>query len=78
VSSNIVFGFFPKLVMLGGKPPMAWGDDMVRCPLEVAALAEGLLCLTTENAASATSCWPANASSINSDISQWSMFSTEA
>jgi len=48
-NDHSIFGYFLRLVMLGGMPPMAWGDDAVFCPLEVTALAEGL-CLATEKA----------------------------
>ena len=48
-NDHSIFGYFLRLVMLGGMPPLAWGGDAVYCPVVVAALAEGL-CLTIERA----------------------------
>ncbi len=48
-NDHSIFGYFLRLVMLGGMPPMAWGGDAVSCPVAVTALAEGL-CLTAEKA----------------------------
>lgn len=46
-NDHSIFGYFLRLVMLGGMPPLAWGGDTVFCPVEVQALAEGL-CRATE------------------------------
>ena len=48
-NDHSIFGYFLRLVMLGGMPPFAWGPDTVYCPVEVKALAEGL-CLAAEKA----------------------------
>lgn len=48
-NDHSIFGYFLRLVLLGGMPPLAWGGDTVLCPVEAQALAEGL-CRTAETA----------------------------
>jgi dihydroflavonol-4-reductase len=46
-NDHSLFGYFLRLMMLGGMPPMAWGADGVYSVVEVNTLAEGL-CLAAE------------------------------
>jgi dihydroflavonol-4-reductase len=46
-NDHSTFGYFLRLMMLGGMSPMAWGDDAVYGLVEVNTLAEGL-CLAAE------------------------------
>jgi dihydroflavonol-4-reductase len=49
VNDHSVFGYFLRLHLLGGMPPMAFGEDATLGLVDVMALAEGL-CLAAENA----------------------------
>ena len=49
-NDHSIFGYFLRLMMLGGMSPMAWGADGVYSLVEVNALAEGL-CLAAEKGA---------------------------
>jgi dihydroflavonol-4-reductase len=46
-NDHSTFGYFLRLMMLGGMSPMAWGDDAVYGLVEVNTLAEGL-CLAAQ------------------------------
>ena len=48
-NDHSIFGYYLRLVMLGGMPPMAWGADAVYCPVAVRALADGF-CMAAERA----------------------------
>jgi dihydroflavonol-4-reductase len=49
INDHSTFGYFLRLYLLHGMPPIAWGRDTVYALVEVNALAEGL-CLAVEKA----------------------------
>jgi dihydroflavonol-4-reductase len=49
VNDHSTFGYFLRLYLLHGMPPVAWGRDAVYSLVDVSALAEGL-CLAAEKA----------------------------
>ena len=48
-NDHSIFGYFLRLYLLGGMPPMTFGGDCTVAPVDVLALAEGL-CLAAERA----------------------------